>query len=69
MDGRVKKVVANGTDLGYASLIAKRLGVSRSTVSRWLNGESKPSGLCVEQINSKMPELWEKISGEVKPRG
>lgn len=57
-----EKIVAGETNLGYASSIARTLGVSRSSVSRWLAGLDKPSRLASERINSIMPELWSVIN-------
>lgn len=58
-----EKIVANGIDLGYSKQVSRLLGVSPSTVCRWLSGESRPRGLAVQAINDKIPDLWSVING------
>lgn len=39
--------------------LAKKLGIRQSTVSHWVNGKSKPTGLPKERLLQHSPELYQ----------
>ena len=51
-----------------ASHIARQLHLNRSTVSRWLNGETFPTGLSAEALKEKFPALYKELEDGYKKR-
>lgn len=46
-------------------LLAKEVGVSRQTVSRWENGKARPTAICIRKLSDIYKMEPEEILGEV----
>jgi len=43
------------------SKLSKEIGVSQGTISHWMNGKSKPTGIGAKILKDLYPEIYEKV--------